>query len=248
VADTDKAGQGFLARWSQRKTRARAGTGDDYDPFHGPEEAEDAPLGGTRRVPGTEPHSRPPQAVENDGNDPARGVPFDGEREPYDEEASEDRPVLLTDADMPPLDSLGPDSDYSGFLSRGVSQALRRQALRRLFTSPHLNIVDGLDDYAEDFTGLAPLGDTVTAEMRYRLEQAARVAAAGLEADPAVAGAEGGQGAEPYPVVPSVEADRECDSDGDAARIREVSPPARSTALSGPGSEQPNTGRGALDR
>ena len=72
---------------------------------------------------------------------------------------------------MPPLESLGPDSDYSGFLSRGVSEALRRKALARLFRSPAYNVVDGLDDYAEDFTKFAPLGDIVTADMRHQLEQ-----------------------------------------------------------------------------
>ncbi len=78
---------------------------------------------------------------------------------------------LLTDSDMPPLESLGPDSDYSGFLSRGVSEALRKKALARLFRSPAYNVVDGLDDYAEDFTKFAPLGDLVTADMRHQLEQ-----------------------------------------------------------------------------
>ena len=39
----------------------------------------------------------------------------------------------LTDADMPPLDSLNEDSDYRGFFSPKVSDALRQEALRRLF-------------------------------------------------------------------------------------------------------------------
>jgi len=81
---------------------------------------------------------------------------------------------ILTDADMPPLESLDAHSDYSGFLSRGVSEALRRKALSKLFRSAHLNVTDGLDDYAEDFTKFAPLGDVVTADMRHRMEQAAK--------------------------------------------------------------------------
>jgi hypothetical protein len=75
---------------------------------------------------------------------------------------------------MPPLESLDADSDYSGFLSRGVSEALRRKALSKLFRGAHFNVTDGLDDYAEDFTKFAPLGDIVTADMRYRMEQAAK--------------------------------------------------------------------------
>lgn len=248
MADTDEAGQGFLTRWSQRKTRARFGAGEDDDSISRAEEADGAVAGDTGRHQWARGHSRRPQAFADDRSDPAIGVPFDGELEPDGEAASEERPVLLTDADMPPLDSLGPDSDYSGFLSRGVSRSLRRQALRRLFSSPHLNVVDGLDDYAEDFTGLAPLGDVVTAEMRYRLEQAARVAAAGLEADPAVAGTAGGRGAEPYPVVQSAEADLACDTGGDVPVPAERPRAARRADLSVPGSEHPNAERGGVDR
>lgn len=81
---------------------------------------------------------------------------------------------VLTDEDMPPLSSLTPDSDYSGFLSPGVSDELRRLALRKLFHSPAFNVVDGLDDYDGDYTSFAKLGDVVTAEMRHRVEQEAR--------------------------------------------------------------------------
>ena len=79
-----------------------------------------------------------------------------------------------TDADMPPLETLTEESDYSGFLSPKVSEALRQAALSRLFRSPSLNLTDGLDDYAEDFTQFAPLGEVLTADLRHRLEQAAR--------------------------------------------------------------------------
>ena len=61
------------------------------------------------------------------------------------------------DADMPSLESLGPESDYSGFMSPGVSEELRRVALRKLFHSPLYNITDGLDDYDDDFTSFAVL-------------------------------------------------------------------------------------------
>ena len=61
------------------------------------------------------------------------------------------------DADMPPVESLGPESDYSGFMSPGVSEELRRLALRKLFHSPLYNITDGLDDYDDDFTSFAVL-------------------------------------------------------------------------------------------
>jgi hypothetical protein len=90
----------------------------------------------------------------------------------------------LTDADMPPLESLDGTSDYSGFLSRGVSATLRREALSRLFHSPHLNLADHLDDFPEDYTRFAPLGDLVTADRRHQLDLAARRL---LEPDPEAA-------------------------------------------------------------
>ena len=80
----------------------------------------------------------------------------------------------LTDADMPPIESLTEDSDYSGFMSPGVSEELRQIALRKLFSSAAFNVVDGLDDYDEDFTSFAKLGDIVTADMRFQMEQEAR--------------------------------------------------------------------------
>jgi len=88
---------------------------------------------------------------------------------------------VLTDEDMPPLDSLNADSDYSGFLSPGVSEELRKVALRKLFLSPIFNIVDGLDDYADDFTKFEPLGDIITADMRHQMELAEERAKKALE-------------------------------------------------------------------
>ena len=80
----------------------------------------------------------------------------------------------LGDEDMPPLESLGEDSDYSAFMSPGVSPDLRQKALRQLFRSPKFNITDGLDDYCEDFTKWRPLGDIVTADMKYHMERKLR--------------------------------------------------------------------------
>ena len=77
----------------------------------------------------------------------------------------------LTDADMPPIESLTEDSDYSVFLSPKISEALRQQALQKLFGLNSFNVCDGLDDYAEDFTNFAGLGDMVTHEMRHMLEK-----------------------------------------------------------------------------
>ncbi len=83
-------------------------------------------------------------------------------------QTADETPPDPPDAELPPTESLTPDSDYSGFLSLKVSAALRRQALRRLFHSGAIAGPDGLDDYDEDFRSFEPLGDVMTADRRHR--------------------------------------------------------------------------------
>ena len=87
-------------------------------------------------------------------------------------DVTSEKPVL-TVVDMPAIDSLTEDSDYSGFFSPKVSESLRKQALRKLFQSPMFNIRDGLDDYDGVYTEFEKLGDIVTADMRHQLEMEA---------------------------------------------------------------------------
>jgi hypothetical protein len=86
------------------------------------------------------------------------------------EEAAPSQP---TDADMPPIESLTEASDYSGFFSPKVTEQLRQQALQKLFRSACFNVCDGLDDYAEDFTHFEKLGDVITADLKFRMQQEA---------------------------------------------------------------------------
>ncbi len=54
--------------------------------------------------------------------------------------------------DLPPLDSLTRDSDFRPFMRPGVPEALRNQALRKLWKSdPVYANLDGLLEYGEDF-------------------------------------------------------------------------------------------------
>jgi hypothetical protein len=78
---------------------------------------------------------------------------------------------------LPDLEQLHEDSDYSAFLTPGVDVELRKRALRKLFHSPKFNVFDGLDTYRGDFTSFPALGSIVTADMRYHLERAARALA-----------------------------------------------------------------------
>lgn len=72
-----------------------------------------------------------------------------------DEEAAtetEEQAVVLPE-DLPEIETLEKDSDYTPFLAEGVPEALKKLALRKLWGSdPVLANLDGLNDYDEDFT------------------------------------------------------------------------------------------------
>ena len=57
---------------------------------------------------------------------------------------------------------------------------MRKAALRKLFSQSRFNAVDGLDDYAEDYTRFEPLGNVVTHEMRRMLERARKAMEEGM--------------------------------------------------------------------
>ncbi len=73
--------------------------------------------------------------------------------------------------ELPPIESLSEESDYSLFMSPEVDEKLRKLALRKLFKSPAFNVVDGLNDYDDDFTTFELLGDIVTSDMKFHEER-----------------------------------------------------------------------------
>jgi Protein of unknown function (DUF3306) len=58
---------------------------------------------------------------------------------------------------LPPIDSLTIDSDFTPFLQPGVDPALKREALRKLVRDPRFNVMDGLDVYIDDYSKPDPL-------------------------------------------------------------------------------------------
>jgi len=93
---------------------------------------------------------------------------------PLHDPAPSEPPRILTDADMPPIESLDAHSDFSMFLSPGVSEELRQRALRKLFALPEINRRCPLDGVWYDCHGYEPLGDIITYDMREEMERAAR--------------------------------------------------------------------------
>lgn len=87
-----------------------------------------------------------------------------------DQQQQEVQQPVLTDEDMEPVEELTEDSDFSKFMSPGVSDELRNLALRKMFHAPIFNIRDGLDEYDGDYTSFEKLGDIITADMRHQME------------------------------------------------------------------------------
>ena len=80
-------------------------------------------------------------------------------------------PVVAEPPEAPPaltLDDvarLTPESDYSAFVARSVSPDVRNAAVKKLFTDPHYNIMDGLDIYIDDYSQPSPLSKADMAKM-----------------------------------------------------------------------------------
>jgi len=70
--------------------------------------------------------------------------------------APEPAPLKVPD-DLPPIESLTPASDYGRFMQPDVPLASRSAAMRKLFTDPHFNVMDGLDTYIDDYTRPDPI-------------------------------------------------------------------------------------------
>ena len=59
--------------------------------------------------------------------------------------------------DLPPVDALTFESDFAAFLKPEVDPATQRAALKKLFSDPRFNVMDGLDTYIDDYTLADPM-------------------------------------------------------------------------------------------
>jgi hypothetical protein len=122
----------FLSRWSRRKALVREGVAppDDAAPALARPVVADAAVGAPRAVPAT--------------------------LQPQDETSA--RPAVTPPS--PTLDdvaALSPQSDYTRFVAEGVAPEVKNAALKKLFTDPHFNVMDGLDTYIDDYSKPDPL-------------------------------------------------------------------------------------------
>ena len=60
-------------------------------------------------------------------------------------------------APLPPVESLTFDSDFAAFMQPKVDETTKRAALKKLFSDPSFNLMDGLDIYVGDYTQPDPM-------------------------------------------------------------------------------------------
>lgn len=68
--------------------------------------------------------------------------------------------------ELPPVEKLTMDSDFHDFFHPKVEEDLRRSALKKLFSDPHFNVMDGLDVYIDDYSKPSPMPAAMLAQLR----------------------------------------------------------------------------------
>jgi hypothetical protein len=68
--------------------------------------------------------------------------------------------------ELPPADTLTFDSDYRAFFHPKVDEDVRRAALKKLFSDPRFNVMDGLDVYIDDYSKSEPIPPAMLAGLR----------------------------------------------------------------------------------
>ena len=183
------AGDGFVSRWARRKAEARSGA-------VAPEAAPASPTVEARVEPPLPTLSTAPLPTAPTASAPPAPDP----------------------APLPTLDDvarLTKDSDFSPYVARNVDADVRNAAMKKLFSDPHFNVMDGLDTYIDDYGK----PDPIPLSMLRRMNQSIALGLFDKELDPAVSG--------PAPPAPP----QACpDGAGPAAVAQSPAPPFLSPA------------------
>jgi hypothetical protein len=156
--------EGFLRRWARRKTEVREGRAPEPRPPEPAPLAEASPDAVAAPLDATAFGAAPPVPVL---------VPPQAAAEPARQ--------LPTLEDVAALDA---DSDFSAFVARGVDQAVRRSALKKLFADPHFKVMDRLDVYIDDYTKPSPVSEAMLASLEHAKSVFMKMVEDEPEADP----------------------------------------------------------------
>jgi hypothetical protein len=111
------------------------------------------------------------------GAEPPSPVPLDAGPQTADD-AGPAAPTLEQ------VESLTAESDFTPFVARGVDETVRRAAMKKLFSDPRFNVMDGLDTYIDDYNKFEPLTPLMVAALNHAKDLIAREFAAEEDDEP----------------------------------------------------------------
>lgn len=140
----NESSDGFLSRWARRKAQVQSGATERIDEVSPPVPAPTSAAG------------------------PPEGTPCSVGA------ATDSAPAIAASPDVPesaPLPTLADvaaltrDSDYARFVQPGVDAGVKNAALKKLFSDPHFNVMDGLDTYIDDYGRPDPIPSAMLRQM-----------------------------------------------------------------------------------
>ena len=81
------------------------------------------------------------------------------------QDAADNKPEPVKLPTLADVEQLTPQSDFSSFMSQDVTPEVRNAAMKKLFTDPHYNVMDGLDIYIGDYNTPDPMPAGMLAKM-----------------------------------------------------------------------------------
>ena len=70
-------------------------------------------------------------------------------------------------AELPGLEALTYESDFGAFMRAKVDEGVKRAALKKLFSDPRFNVMDGLDVYIDDYSIEDPIPPGMLAQLQH---------------------------------------------------------------------------------
>ena len=137
----------FFSRWSQRKQAVKQG----------------APLAEPLPTANAQPQTNPLKATTQNGPLATQAGALQKNTASNSQSPTTEEPAkLLTLEDV---SKLTPESDFTSYMTQGVSPEVRNAAMKKLLADPHYNIMDGLDIYIGDYNTPDPMPEGMLAKM-----------------------------------------------------------------------------------
>lgn len=150
MADSTPKSNGFFSRWSQRREQVAA------------EEAALANQTTAEKIA----ESTPTTTVDPAIVEPAAITPNAQDALPRPDE---DPNRILTAEDLPNPEEIEIGGSFAKFMGANVDPAAKTAALRALWKQPHFNEIDGLLEYALDYSNQPKLTPEVSAELAQKV-------------------------------------------------------------------------------